>query len=185
MPLSKASQFHSNGNSECDFCTQPILPPGLMGQDLLVCLCICVCVCLCVYMGLYMSVCVFLSLCLCVSVCLRVSVCACSVYVWRVKYTMLVLRWACTAAGGPGLQVLELWQRRHWIRVCEMLALSFFSTLAVQWPSLRAKLAPIILMSGTPESRSWYSQPWAHISMHHLFLLLCFFDLKWPWPAET
>ena len=137
------------------------------------------CLCICV------RVCMFLSLCLCVSVCLRVSVCACSVYVWRVKYTMLVLRWACPAAGGPGLQVLELWQRWHWIRVCEMLALSFFSTLAVQWPSLRAKLAPIILMSGTPESWSWYSQPWAHISMHHLFLLLCFFNLKWPWPAET
>ena len=96
-----------------------------------------------------------------VSVCLRVSVCACSVYVWRVKYMMLGLRWACTAVGGPGLQVLELWQRWHWIRVCEMLVLTFLSTLAVQWPRLRAKLAAIILMSGTPESRSWYNQPWA------------------------
>ena len=56
-----------------------------------------------------------------------------------------------------------------------MLALSSFSILAVQWLNLRAKLAPIILMSGTPESQSWYNQPWAHISMHHLFpLLFCF-----------
>ena len=80
MPLSKASQFHSNGNSEYDFCTQPILPPGLMGQDLLVCLCICVCMCLCVYMGLYVSVykcpsvyvSLFMSLCVCVFTCLCV-----------------------------------------------------------------------------------------------------------------
>lgn len=115
VPLSKASQFHANGNSECDFCTQPILPPGLMGQELHVCLCICVCICLCVYgsvyVCVYVSVCMFLSLCLCMSVCLHVSVCACRVYVWRVMYTMLVLRWACAAVGGPGLQVLELWQK--------------------------------------------------------------------------
>lgn len=75
--------------------------------------CLCVCVYVCVYEPVY--VCVYVSMCVCfslyVSVCLHVSVCACSVYVGRVKYMMLGLRWACTAVGGPGLQVLELWQR--------------------------------------------------------------------------
>ena len=98
VPLSKASQFHSNGNSECDFCTQPILPPGLMGQDLLVCLCICVCVCLCVYMGLYMSVCVCFSLYVSVCLCVYVSLCVPVVCIcggWSTR---------CWCSDGPALQ---------------------------------------------------------------------------------